>query len=75
VAGSSLMLNIAPDHQRAMYVGFANTVLGIALLVTALGGVVAELTGYEGVFVLAALCSALGIFATARMQDTQEAIA
>lgn len=69
VAGSSLMLNLAPDNRRSMYVGFANTVLGFAMLFTALGGLVADLTGYEGVFLLAALCNGLSIIAIAQIKD------
>jgi hypothetical protein len=72
VAGNSLMLNLSPDNRRAIYVGFANTVLGIALLLTALGGLVVDLAGYQGVFALAAACCVLGMVAVARMKNTPE---
>lgn len=69
VAGSSLMLNLSPEDERSLYVGFANTLLGIALLLTSFGGFVVDLTGYAGVFTLAAACYGVGILTIARMQD------
>lgn len=68
IAGTSLTLNLAPDEQRDIYMGLANTVLGAATLLTALGGLVADLAGYEGVFALSAVCSGIGLVVAARMK-------
>ncbi|MER3468306.1 MAG: MFS transporter, partial [Thermoflexus sp.] len=45
VGGLSLLLEIAPGHDRPLTVGLTNTVLGVALLSTALGGLIADAIG------------------------------
>ena len=56
VGGMSLLLEIAPTGDRALYVGLANSVLGVALLLTSVGGLLVDWLGYRGVFLLAAGC-------------------
>jgi ABC-type phosphate transport system permease subunit len=46
------MMNIAPDEDRTLVIGLTQTLLGIVLLLTSLGGVV---YGVWGFFVLAAI--------------------
>ncbi len=71
VAGSSLLLNLAPEDRRSVYVGFANTILGLALLFTGAGGLIVDLTGYHGIFLLAIVCCALSMVAAARVQEVR----
>lgn len=52
VGGLSLLLEIAPGHDRPLTIGLTNTVLGVALLSTALGGLIADAIGYRGLFAL-----------------------
>jgi len=58
LGGMSLMLEMAPPHDRALYVGLTNTALGVALLATALGGVIVDWVGYRGLFL-----ATIGLFA------------
>lgn len=52
IGGMSLLLEIAPGHDRPLTIGLTNTLLGIALLSTAIGGLIADLIGYRGLFAL-----------------------
>lgn len=52
IGGMSLLLEIAPGHDRPLTIGLTNTILGVALLSTALGGLIADLIGYRGLFAL-----------------------
>ncbi len=52
IGGMALLLEIAPGHDRPLTIGLTNTLLGIALLLTALGGLIADLVGYRGLFAL-----------------------
>ncbi len=52
IGGMSLLLEIAPGHDRPLTIGLTNTLLGIALLSTSLGGLIADLIGYRGLFAL-----------------------
>jgi hypothetical protein len=52
IGGLSLLLEIAPGHDRPLTIGLTNTLLGVALLSTAMGGLIADLIGYRGLFAL-----------------------
>ena len=69
VGGMSLLLEIAPTGDRALYVGLANSVLGVALLSTSVGGLLVDWLGYRGVFLLAAGCYAVGLWTATAMHE------
>lgn len=52
IGGMSMLLEIAPGHDRPLTIGLTNTLLGIALLSTSTGGLIADLIGYRGLFAL-----------------------
>jgi hypothetical protein len=54
-----MLLTIAPPSERAVYVGFLNTILGIVIFVPVLGGVMVDLAGFLPIFVTS-LALALG---------------
>ncbi|MBM4425292.1 MAG: MFS transporter [Chloroflexi bacterium] len=62
VSGQSLLLDIAPPSERSLYLGFTNTLLGVILLSTGLGGVIVETLGFLSLLMitLAAHLFALG---------------
>ena len=51
------LLNIAPEHARSRYIGTLNTLVGAALFMPVLGGLLADRTGYATVFLLSGLLS------------------
>ena len=69
VGGVNLLLDLAPPSDRSIYIGLTNSVLGVALLSTALGGVLVDWIGLRGVFVFALACYLMGFAAIARMRD------
>ncbi|HUS17111.1 MAG TPA: MFS transporter [Chloroflexia bacterium] len=58
ILNNNLLLTIAPAAERPLYIGFLNTVLGIATLVPILGGTLVDRFGYTPVFVFSALLAA-----------------
>jgi len=75
VGGMSMLLEIAPSHERALYVGLTNSVLGVALLSTSISGVLVDWLGYRGLFLLAACCYAVGLWTATRMQEPRRMFA
>ena len=69
VGGMGLLLEIAPPSDRALYVGLANSVLGVALLSTSVGGLLVDWLGYRGVFLLAAGCYAVGLWTATLLRE------
>ncbi len=53
MGGMTFLLDVAPANDRTIYIGFTNTLVGIASLVTILGGVVVDALGYVVLFSLA----------------------
>lgn len=53
VSVGALLLDLAPATWRPLYVGFTNTVVGIALLLSMVGGLLVALAGFQYLFVLA----------------------
>jgi hypothetical protein len=53
VSIGALLLDLAPATWRPLYVGFTNTVVGVALLLSMVGGLVVATVGVEFLFVLA----------------------
>lgn len=52
ISGQSLLLDIAPQSERSLYLGFTNTFLGIILLSTGLSGALVESSGFVSLFLL-----------------------
>lgn len=69
IGGSNLLLEIAPPVERPVYLGFANTVLGLTLLATSTGGLIVGHLGFEGLFALALVCHSLAFVFSTRLRE------
>lgn len=69
VGGMSLLLELAPPQDRALYVGLTNTVLGLALLSTSLGGLLVDWFGYRGLFLVTTGFYAAGLWAATTLRE------
>jgi MFS family permease len=64
MTGSNFLLELVPGDERPLYLGLSNTLMGIIVLLSGLGGLVVDLFNFTGLFVLSlALC--LGSYALA----------
>ena len=63
VSSNSLMLDIAPEAERSLYLGFTNTLMGAVLLLTGISGVVVELFGFQTLVVVTLIAHALALYA------------
>lgn len=59
VAFPTFLLNLAPPEQRTLYIGFTNTVLGVATFIPVVGGLFLDLFGFTFLFLIT-LTAALG---------------
>jgi MFS family permease len=67
IVNNNMLLTIAPAAERATYIGFLNTVLGLVTFIPPLGGAVVDAVGYVALFVFALVIAASALFATTRM--------
>ncbi|MHB0875518.1 MAG: MFS transporter [Anaerolineae bacterium] len=75
IGGTNYLLDVAPADDRPIYIGLSNTLVGVASLATAVGGVVVATAGYEPLFLVAlALYLAAGIAITRATEPRESGI-
>ncbi len=62
IAFPTYLLNIAPPNERTLYIGFTNTLLGIATFIPIIGGTLLDLFGFQLLFVLTFVMSGIGFW-------------
>jgi MFS family permease len=67
IVNNNMMLTIAPPAERAIYVGFINTVLGLVTLVPPLGGLLVDAVGFVWLFAVSLVLALAGLLASTRM--------
>lgn len=72
IGALNFLLDVAPAHDRAIYIGLTNTLVGIATLSTALGGVIAEVFGYRALFTLAFILYLVASLAISHTREPRE---
>ena len=75
IGAVNLTLEVAPPHDRAIYIGLTNTILGVAYLSTAVSGLIVDAIGYEGVFVIGLLMLLVASWALWRLRDPRDLLA
>ncbi len=50
LVGNNFLLELVPETERPLYLGLANTLIGIVVLVSGLGGLIVDLLGFAGLF-------------------------
>jgi len=71
---SSMLLNVAPDEERASYIGLANTALGFVSLLPIVSGAVIDRVGFEPVFFAATGLISLGYVAILRWKPEKDVL-
>jgi MFS family permease len=68
-----MLLTVAPPAERATYIGFLNTILGVVIFVPVLGGLLADLLGFEALFVLSLALAGFAMIASWKMSSIRPA--
>jgi MFS family permease len=68
IAGQNLLLEVAPEDDRSLYLGFGNTILGIVLLLSSVGGLLMDLLGIQALFAVAVIMNLLAFFFFGRVR-------
>ncbi|MFM2031845.1 MAG: hypothetical protein RLZZ297_610 [Chloroflexota bacterium] len=61
IASMTYLLEVSPPSQRPLYMGLANTMLGVGAFIPIVGGVLVNTFGYAVTFVVAAAWSMVGL--------------
>lgn len=72
IAAWNLLYAVAPESDRPLYVGTANTVLSLPSLAPVLAGAIAVLTGIQALFAIATVVSVVALAFGFRFHDLRE---
>jgi predicted MFS family arabinose efflux permease len=72
IGNGNYLLEMAPPGERAMYIGFTNTVMGAAIFASPLGGAIVDLLGFEALFLFSLICSAAAVFLALGLEEPRE---
>jgi len=74
LSGSNFLLELVPAAERPLYLGLSNTLMGIVVLLSGLGGLVIDLLGFSGLFGIAAGLSIAAYVCASKLPNTREAL-
>jgi len=72
IGNINFLLEISPAAERPIYLGFTNTLSGVALLASAVGGVIVEVAGFGTLFSFTLAFYALAIGLSLTLKDPRE---
>lgn len=73
LVGSNFLLEMAPEGERPLYLGLSNSLLGIVILLSGLGGLIVDWAGFAGLFAISAALGTIGYLLVLRLPEPREA--
>lgn len=73
IGGQPLLLEIAPEADRSLYLGFTNSLLGLVLLTTTASGVIVATLGFAVLLGITVVAHALALIAALSLRAAQRA--
>ncbi len=72
LSGSNYLLELVPEAERPLYLGFSNTLMGVIVLISGLGGLVVDLLGFAGLFTASLGLCITGYLLATRLPEPRE---
>jgi MFS family permease len=69
LTGSNFLLELVPTDERSLYLGLSNTMMGVTVLLSGLGGLVVDAAGFGGLFGLACVLYAAAYMLTTGLPE------
>ena len=61
LVGNNFLIELAPELERPLYLGFYNTLMGVAVLCSGFGGLLVDVFGFAGLFATALALTMAGL--------------
>jgi MFS family permease len=74
IGRTGYLLDLAPPARRSLYLGFTNTMFGMASFASAIGGLIAEFAGFTTLLVVSAILWGLALFISFLLVEPRESI-
>lgn len=72
LVGSNFLLELTPEAERPLYLGLSNTLMGIVVLISGLGGLIVDFLGFAGLFALSLGLYLAGYALATRLPEPRE---
>jgi MFS family permease len=72
IGGGNYLLELAPAGERAMYIGFTNTTIGVAVFASPLGGAMVDWLGFESLFLLSLAFGLVAVFFSLGLEEPRD---
>jgi hypothetical protein len=72
IGNINYMLELAPPTDRAIYVGFANGVIGLAVFASPLGGAIVDALGFVPLFLFALVCALVAVALSFKLEEPRQ---
>jgi MFS family permease len=72
LSGSNFVIELAPENERAMYIGLSNTLNGVVTLLSVLGGLLVDLLGFAGLFATGLVLCLAAYVLVAKLPEPRE---
>ncbi|MCS7177996.1 MAG: MFS transporter [Anaerolineae bacterium] len=69
LVGANFLLELVPEAERPLYLGLSNTLIGLVVLISGLGGLVVDLLGFAGLFGLSTVLCLLAWWWARRLPE------
>jgi predicted MFS family arabinose efflux permease len=69
IGSNNYVLELAPSIQRVLYLGFANGLVGLAVFMSPLGGLIVDGLGFEPLFISALACGLVAVLLSTRLEE------
>jgi hypothetical protein len=73
LVGSNFLLELSPEDERTLYLGLSNTLYGVVVLLSGLGGLVVDLVDFGGLFGLTLVLYLLAFVGTLGLPEPRTA--
>jgi MFS family permease len=75
IGNINYVLELAPTSKRAIYIGFANGVVGLALFASPLAGAVVDWLGFVPLFLFVLACGLIAVMLSLRLEEPRKRVA
>jgi MFS family permease len=72
LSGSNFLAELVSEAERPIYLGMTNTLMGVFILLSVLGGLLVDWLGYAGLFAAALVLCVMGLVLTAGLPEPRE---
>ena len=72
IGSANYLLELAPADKRAIYIGFTNTIIGLAIFTSPLGGAIVDWLGFEPLFTFSLVCSLIAVLFALGLEEPRK---